>query len=181
MEARTTETKWYAVYTKARWEKKIAEILTHKKIENYCPLNKVVHQWSDRKKIVLEPLFTSYVFVKATEKMHSEIRKVSGVINFVYWLSKPAIIRNEEIDCIKNFLSDYNNVRLEKTRVSINDTVRVIKGPLMEYEGNVIAVKSKTVKIALPTLGYMMIAEVDKTSIKLVTQDGVIAKEYIHI
>jgi transcription antitermination factor NusG len=176
MESRTTETKWYAVYTKARWEKKIAEILTHKKIENYCPLNKVVHQWSDRKKIVLEPLFTSYV-----EKMHSEIRKLSGVINFVYWLSKPAIIRNEEIDCIKNFLSDYNNVRLEKTRVSINDTVRVIKGPLMEYEGNVIAVKSKTVKIALPTLGYMMIAEVDKTSIKLVTHDGVIAKEYIRV
>jgi len=180
MEPRTVEAKWYAVYTKARWEKKVAEMLTHKKIENYCPLNKVIRQWSDRKKIVLEPLFTSYVFVKTTEKMQSEIRKINGIINFVYWLSKPAVIRNEEIDSIKNFLSDYNNVKLEKTRVAINDTVRVTKGPLIEYEGSVIAVKSKTVKIALPTLGYMMVAEVDKTNIKIVN-NGSVLKEYIQV
>jgi transcription antitermination factor NusG len=180
MELKTVETKWYAVYTKARWEKKVAEILTNKKIENYCPLNKVVRQWSDRKKIVLEPLFTSYVFVKTTEKMHSEIRKINGIINFVYWLCKPAVIRNEEIDCIKNFLSDYNNVKLEKARVAINNTVRVTKGPLMEYEGSVIAVKSKTVKIALPTLGYMMVAEVDKTNIKIVS-NGSVLSEYTQV
>src|SRR6266487_5478200 len=146
---KTTEAKWYAVYTRPRWEKKVAEILTHKKIENYCPLNKVVRQWSDRKKVLLEPLFTSYVFVRTTEKLHSEIRKVNGIINFVYWLNKPAIIRNEEIDCIKSFLNDHKNVQLKKTPVGINDTVRVTKGPLMEYEGSVIAIKSKTVKIRL--------------------------------
>ena len=33
--------KWYAVYTRPRWEKKVAEILTRRKIENYCPINKV--------------------------------------------------------------------------------------------------------------------------------------------
>jgi hypothetical protein len=59
METKPFETKWYAVYTRPRWEKKVAEILTDKKIENYCPLNKVVRQWSDRKKIVHEPLFTT--------------------------------------------------------------------------------------------------------------------------
>src|SRR6266487_379982 len=149
---KTTEAKWYAVYTRPRWEKKVAEILTRKKIENYCPLNKVVRQWSDRKKILLEPMFTSYVFVKASEKEHLEIRKVDGIINFVYWLSKPAIIRNEEIDCIKKFLNDYNNVQVEKTPININATVRITQGPLMEYEGNVIAIKNKTVKIVLPSL-----------------------------
>src|SRR6266496_2745802 len=138
METKKIEPKWYAVYTRPRWEKKVAEILSEKKIENYCPLNKVVRQWSDRKKVVLEPLFTSYVFVRASEKEHLEIRKVDGIINFVYWLSKPAIIRNEEIDCIKNFLNEHNNVHLEKTPVGINDIVRVTKGALMEYEGNVI-------------------------------------------
>ena len=72
--------------------KKVAKILSAKKIENYCPLNKVVRQWSDRKKVVLEPLFTSYVFVRTIEKQHSEIRNVHGIVNFVYWLSKPPII-----------------------------------------------------------------------------------------
>jgi len=145
--------KWYAVYTRPRWEKKVAELMTDKKIENYCPLNKVVRQWSDRKKIVHEPLFTSYVFVRTMEKQLYEACKISGVINVVYWLSKPAVIRDEEIECIKNFLSDHKNVKLEKCSVNINDTVRVTKGPLMEYEGNVIAVKSTSVKISLPSLG----------------------------
>jgi len=163
--------KWYAVYTRQRWEKKVAYLLEKKGIEQYCPLNKVYRQWSDRKKLVLEPLFTSYVFVKTTEKMHAEIRNISGVINFVYWLSKPAIIHNEEIDGIKEFLNNHINVQLQKTPVSINDIVRVTKGPLVEYEGNVVAIKSKTVKIMLPSLGYMMVAEVEKTSIKVISHD----------
>ena len=58
---------WYAVYTRPRWEKKVASLLTKKKIENFCPLNKVVRQWADRKKTVYEPLFTSYVFVNTSE------------------------------------------------------------------------------------------------------------------
>jgi transcription antitermination factor NusG len=166
------EPKWYAIYTRQRWEKKVAGLLEKKGIECYCPLNKTIRQWSDRKKVVEEPLFNSYVFVKTIEKMHNEIKGLSGVINLVYWLSKPAIIRNEEIDCIKSFLKDYNNVRLEKTCVAINDTVKVTQGPLMEYEGNVIAIKSKTVKILLPSLGYMMVAEVEKMHIKKVNNEG---------
>jgi|SRR5690242_10596425 len=172
METNLIESKWYAVYTRPRWEKKVAEILTGKEIENYCPLNKVVRQWSDRKKIVLEPLFTSYVFVRTNEKLLFEICKVNGVINVVYWLKKPAVIREEEIDCIKNFLSEYKNVKLEKCSVNINDTVRITNGPLMEYEGNVIAVKSATVKISLPSLGYMMTAEVEKTNIEVIKSDA---------
>src|SRR5215211_2634080 len=95
------ESKWYAVYTKPRWEKKVADLLTRKQIENYCPLNKVKRQWSDRKKIVMEPLFQSYVFVRVPKNMLTMVRETSGVLNFVYWLQKPAIIRDEEIDLIK--------------------------------------------------------------------------------
>lgn len=179
METKIDDAKWYAVYTRPRWEKKVAEILTDKKIENYCPLNKVIRQWSDRKKIVLEPLFTSYVFVRTPEKLLYEVRKVNGVVNLVYWLSKPAVIRDEEIDCIKIFLSEHKNIKLEKCSVNVNDTVRIIKGPLMEYEGNVIAVKRATVKISLPSLGYAMIAEVEKTNVEVITPDAV--KEYIHL
>ena len=58
------EKKWFVVYTKSRCEKKVADLLTKKGIENYCPLNRVQKQWSDRKKIILAPLFTSYVFVR---------------------------------------------------------------------------------------------------------------------
>lgn len=163
---------WYAVYTKPRWEKKVAENLTKNTFESYCPLNRVLRQWHDRKKFVSEPLFSSYVFVKTEEARHAELSRISGIVNLVYWLRKPAVIKQEEIDAIRNFTGQYSNVLLEKTNVSLDDKVRVIKGPLITQEGNVIAVKSRTVKIALPSLGYIMVAEVEKQNIEIITSSG---------
>lgn len=158
---------WYAVYTRPRWEKKVSDLLTKKKIDNYCPLNRVVRQWADRKKIVFEPLFTSYVFVYAMPAEHLAIKQTDGILNFVYWLGQPAVIRDEEIDAIRQFLADYQDVQLEKTGVNVNDHVRISSGPLMWREGNVIEVKSKTVRVVLPSLGYAMVAEVEKSNVTL--------------
>lgn len=160
---------WYVVHTRPRWEKKIAHQLEQKKIEHYSPLNKVQRQWSDRKKIVLEPLFTGYVFVRLEEGQQIPVRQISGVLNFVYWLKKPAVIRNEEIETIKRFLDEYQYVKLEKTAVNVNDQVRVLSGPLMERQGNVLEIKHKTVKVSLPSLGYMLVAEIQKTNIEIVS------------
>ena len=80
------EKKWYVVYTRPRWEKKVSGILMSRGIEYYCPLNKVMKQWSDRKKIVLEPLFKGYVFIKIPESLKWEVKSVEGVLNYVYWL-----------------------------------------------------------------------------------------------
>ncbi|HVS97228.1 MAG TPA: UpxY family transcription antiterminator [Puia sp.] len=165
-------TNWYAVYTKPRWEKKVAEHLAKNRFESYCPLNRVLRQWHDRKKFVQEPLFASYVFVRTEECRHVELSRISGVVNLVYWLRKPAVIREEEIEAIKRFTHEYTNVQLEKTAVNVDDKVRVIKGPLITQEGNVIAVKSRTVKIALPSLGYIMVAEVEKQNVEIITPSG---------
>jgi transcription antitermination factor NusG len=162
------ETKWHAVYTKPRWEKKVDEILGKKNIESYCPLNKVQRQWSDRKKIVQEPLFASYVFVHVEEKVLPELKKVDGILNLVYWLGKPAVIRDHEIDVIRRFLNEHMNVHLEKALVNLNDQVRITSGPLMELEGQVIAVRNKTVKIILPSLGYQMVAEVSADNLEVI-------------
>jgi transcription antitermination factor NusG len=163
-----TNKKWYAVYTRPRWEKKVADLLVKKRIENYCPLNRVVRQWADRKKIVLEPLFTSYVFVHVTPLEHLAIKQTDGIMNFVYWLGQPAVIRDEEIDAVKQFLDEYQNVQLEKIHVNMHDRVRISSGPLMAQEGDVIEVRSKTVKVQLPTLGYALTAEVEKGNIEVI-------------
>ncbi|MBO9200842.1 MULTISPECIES: UpxY family transcription antiterminator [Niastella] len=163
-----TNKKWYAVYTRPRWEKKVADLLGRKHIEHYCPMNKIVRQWADRKKLVLEPLFTSYVFVHTTLQEHLTIKQTEGILNFVYWLGQPAVIRDEEIDTIKQFLDEYHNVQLEKINVNMHDRVRISSGPLMAQEGEVIEVRSKTVKVQLPTLGYAMTAEVEKNNVEII-------------
>src|SRR5688500_9485049 len=100
---------WYVVYTRPRWEKKVAETLSKKGIENYCPLNKVERQWSDRKKVIKDPLFKGYVFVKVPEISKWDVKKVDGIINYVYWLGTPAIVNEEEIITIRKFLQEFDN------------------------------------------------------------------------
>jgi transcription antitermination factor NusG len=165
------EKKWYAVYTRPRWEKKVAETLTKKGIENYCPLNKVRKQWADRRKTVMEPLFTSYVFVHVTETDQLQLKKTDGVINLVYWLGKAAVIRDIEIEMIRHFLNEHSNIQLEKTKINLNDMVRVINGPLMEQEGKVVAIKYKSVKVLLPSLGFIMTADIETNNIEVISSE----------
>lgn len=163
--------KWYAIYTKPRWEKKVNNLLLQKGIESYCPLNKVRRKWSDRIKTIEEPLFKSYVFVRIKEEERTNVRMTSGVVNFVYWNGKPAVIKEKEIQTIKLFLDEYENVEVQKIEVSPGDTVQVIAGPMMDKEGKVLEVKNKTVKLCIDSLGYMLIAYIDKSKLIPVRQN----------
>lgn len=161
--------KWYVLYTRSRCEKKVAANLSKKGIENYCPLNMKVRQWSDRKKIIHEPVFTSYVFVRTLEtELHRIKGSCSDIVNVVYWIGKPAVVRDEEIIEIKSFLNEYQDVQLEKKQVNLHDHVRILRGPLMNYEGEVLSVGSNQIKLILPSLGYMMIAEISKSNINII-------------
>ena len=171
--------KWFAVYTKPKWEKKVARLLTDRDIQNYCPLNLVVRQWSDRKKAVYEPLFTSYVFVHVTEKQQSELRQVPGIINLVLWLNKPAEIKEKEIQAIREFLDAYKSVKLEKGVVNLNDKVRILSGPLMDYKGDVVEIRNNSIKVILPSLGYQMTAEIQKSNVEIMSDSGPELSKYL--
>lgn len=159
------EEKWFAVYTKPRWEKKVAEELTKYQIENFCPLNRVIRKWSDRKKTVYVPLFTSYVFVHLSEKQLRELYKITGILSIVNWLGKPAVIKDEEIETIKRFLNEHSDVKLEKTDVHLNDQIRITSGTFLNNEGQIVAIKNNVIRVALESLGYAMYVEVDNTSV----------------
>ncbi len=157
--------KWYAVYTKPRWEKKVNSLLTEKGFDSYCPLNKVRRKWSDRIKLVEEPLFKSYVFVNIEESERNSIRMTNGVMNFVYWLGKPAVIKEKEIIAIKNFLNDYEDVQISPIQLSPSQRVKITTGPLMDREGKVVDIRGKMVKVAIDSLGYILMAYINRTKL----------------
>lgn len=159
--------KWYAVYTRPRWEKKVHLLLKDKGIESYCPLNKVRRKWSDRIKVVEEPLFKSYVFVKVGEGDKAAVRTTDGVINFIYWDGKPAVIRDKEIEAIKKFLDEHEQVRLIKTDFKPAQRVVVTAGTLMDKEGHILEVKNKVAKVAIESMGYILVADIDKHKLAL--------------
>jgi transcription antitermination factor NusG len=157
--------KWLAVYSRPRWEKKINQLLLEKGLESYCPLNKVRRKWSDRIKVVEEPLFKSYVFVKISDDDRTTVRMTPGVINFVYWEGKPAVIRDKEISAIKRFLNEYENVEVQSMDLRVDQRVKITTGPLMDREGQVMSLNRKTVKVAIDSMGYVLIANIERTKL----------------
>lgn len=140
--------------------------LTQLGFESYCPLNKVRRKWSDRIKVVEEPLFKSYVFVHIEDTLRPEIRYVDGVLNFVYWNKKPAVVKDEEIVAIKRFLSEYDNVEVKSIDVQPADEVVISAGVMMGAKGRVLRVMGNNiVEVRIESLGFILTAKFDKKAI----------------
>jgi transcription antitermination factor NusG len=168
---------WYVLYTKPRCQKKVADQLARKRVEHYCPMNRLVRPWSGRKEFIQEPLFSSYIFVRITEEELYDIKETHGVVNVVYWLGKPAIISNEEIEVIAEFLVEHNNVKLERSGVNIQDKVPIITDSFMYQDGRDIQLTEKLVKVQLPSLGYALVAQGTKETAKVVQMKPGMPKE----
>jgi transcription antitermination factor NusG len=154
---------WFVVYTKPRWEKKVYKLLVENSIDAYCPINKIRKKWSDRYKIVEEPLFKSYVFVHIDASELTNVRMIDGVLNFVYWNKKPAIVKDFEIDNIKKFLGEYEHVEIVPIEIQPNDTVRIASGAFMDMEGKVMQQLGQFVEVEIKSLGFKLIAKVEKS------------------
>ncbi len=156
---------WYVVYTRPQCEKKVATLLAKKKIENFVPFVNVATQKLRKNKTVTKPLFASYVFVYATDMDVALMRHTDGVINLLYWLGKPAVIADAEVKAIKEFTADYQNIDLERLPVNSSLLEKNFYRSSYEIDGNLVAIKNKTIKINLPSLGYAMIANLKEESV----------------
>jgi transcription antitermination factor NusG len=139
---------WYVVYTRQGMEQKVTKELQKRNIESYCPVNKVQNKWWTLKKSAGQPLFSSCVFVKIDEKDVAALKKINGVVNVLYWLGKPAVVKEQEIHMIKDFLCNHTNVKVEKTSVR---NLNYVYGTSTEKS-------VANYKIELPTLGYRVVA-----------------------
>jgi transcription antitermination factor NusG len=159
---------WYAIYTKPRWEKKVNNILLEKGLESYCPLNKVERKWSDRMKTVEEPLFKSYVFVRVNQEEQSKVRMTNGVVNFVYWQGKPAMIKDKEIEIIRKFLHEYKDVKAEPLDLRRDARVRIRQGIFMEKEAKIKKVEGNRVQVIIESIGYSLVAFVERANLSMI-------------
>lgn len=89
----------------------------------------------------------------------------NGAINFVYWDGKPAVIKEKEITAIKRFLDEYENVEARPNQLKVNQRVRITNGSLMDQEGKVLDVRHKTARVAIDSLGYILVAHIDRTKL----------------
>lgn len=128
--------KWYAVYTKSRFEKKIYWALQNSGFKAFLPLIREKRIWSDRVKSVQVPLLPSYVFLKIAKAHFSHIYLYPGFVRFVYFNGKPSEIKEEEI-CLMEEIITHGFPVQNTTCCGAGDWVRIVRGPLKGWKGRV--------------------------------------------
>ncbi|WP_241077710.1 UpxY family transcription antiterminator [Flavimarina sp. Hel_I_48] len=147
---------WFVVYVKPKQEIKVCEQLSDLDVEAYAPCRKETRQWSDRKKQVDIPLFTSYVFVKLSEKERSLVFDVPGVVRYLFWLGKPAIVREKEIATLKDWLESDEIDDVAISQYKAGDRITINKGVLKGREAQIQKVGKATIRMILKELGVVV-------------------------
>lgn len=151
---------WYVLYVKPKSEKKVAEMLQKMQIEVYCPLIKEVRQWSDRKKTIENVLFKSYVFVRLTDRERHRVFGVPGVVRYLFWLGKPAIVRDEEIQTIEKWLNDDDIADISLSKLIPGDELYIKNGILKDQKAIIQKVGKKRIRLVIPGLGVVLNARI---------------------
>jgi transcription antitermination factor NusG len=141
---------WYAVYTKSRHEKRVAERLRDKGIEVYLPLIVKLNQWRDRKKEVEEPLLKGYVFVRIDNKLRMQVLQTDGIVYFVKIGNDIPVIPDWQIEAMKIFIREYGE-KIEMAsyqKFKIGQKVVVTEGAMKGLKGSVIQ-QGKKVRFAV--------------------------------
>lgn len=157
---------WMVLCTKPRSEKKVQERLSLMGYEVYCPCQRILKQWSDRKKWVEEPIFKSYIFIKSAQSEFSkiDILQSQGVVRFLYWLGKPAEVKQVEIDAIKTFLGEYNYIQIHS--FDQGSTLKVTEGVFKGAKGRVIYQTKNEIVLKIDQLGMSLSARMSKVSVE---------------
>ena len=147
--------KWFVLYTKPNFEIKVADGINAHGINAYCPTFTQIKQYSDRKKKVQKPLLPSYVLVQLSEQDRPNVFSIPGVVRYLFWLGKPAVVQEEEIELLRNNLKGvFDDAKISK--LSIGKEYTIPSGPLKGQTGTVLDVLKNKLRLELPSLGLFV-------------------------
>src|SRR6266851_10312246 len=101
----TIDPQWYAAYTSANHEKRVAEQLGVRSVEHFVPLYESMRRWKDRKVRLQLPLFPGYVFVRLALRDRLRVLQIPGVVRLVGFNGQPAALPDEEMEILRSGLS----------------------------------------------------------------------------
>jgi len=128
------EEKWYAVYTWARHEKRVAAQMGQRRIRGFLPLYRSMHRWKDRRKEIELALFPSYVFVHLALRDRVRVLEIPGVVNIVSSRGKPTPLADGEIESLQRGVDGCVSMEPHPF-LQVGRRVRVRSGPFVGLEG----------------------------------------------
>ncbi|HMM11483.1 MAG TPA: UpxY family transcription antiterminator [Bacteroidales bacterium] len=168
----TNEKKWYAIYTRSRGEKKLAIELEYAGIEHFLPLVKRLKQWSDRKKLVDEPLFRCYVFVRITESDFFKVTNLPYAMRFVKFEGKPVEIPSNQIMAIRHYLKDPEPDETHTYDLHEGQLVRVKSGTMEGIIGRLVQVRNQfRLVVLIDALGKTIRLNIPRSRVEPVNEN----------
>ena len=160
---------WHAVYLRYRTEKKVYGELLSKGIDCYLPLRVTRRVWSDRVKTIEEPLLPGYVFVRVSIDEYYDVLLTTGVLRYVTFENKPAVIPECQIQALKSFLEyDNSGIKVSTERIVKGNVVKITSGPLKGVVGEVVNVRGKKwIMIRFEKLGYAVQVDLGLNEIEI--------------
>ena len=159
------DNKWFVLTTKSRQEKKVAETLENAGFTVYCPLQNVKRTWSDRIKIVEEPLFRGYIFIHIHENNRDEVFNVVSSIRYLFWLKKSAVVRTEEIEAIQKWLGHFDHEQIHLEKLERGSLVKLNSGPFMGQKALLIDYGQNKAVIRLKSVGLQLTVRLKENEI----------------
>jgi transcriptional antiterminator RfaH len=151
---------WYVAYTRSRYEHVLERLLNNINISAYIPKHRYIKQWSDRKKLVEEPLFKSYVFVHATPLEYHLSVTIPGFVRYVHHCGKPAVISEKEMEFIRIASEKYENIEIVENKWAIGDRAIIVKGALKGHLGTIVQFRGKyRVAFSIESLGLALLVD----------------------
>ncbi len=161
---------WYALYSRARNEKKLHLLLAKQSIESFLPLVRTLKQWSDRKKWVEEPMIRSYVFVRITEREYFTVLNTPGAVRYVFFEGRPAEIPNWQIEALKKAVEVGKDFEISNEQFDPGDRILIAKGPFRGIEGELVEAKGKRkVVVRIEHTGYNLLLTIPPGYLKNIT------------
>jgi transcription antitermination factor NusG len=160
------EPRWYAAYTYPRHEKRVAEHLSGRSVEHFLPLSTYLSRWKDRQKLIQQPLFPSYIFVRLDLKDRLQVLGVPGIVNLVSFHGLPEPLPEGDIDALRAGLSQTRDIQ-RHAYINAGRRVRIVRGPLAGFTGIVRRIKGNfRVILSVELIRRSFVVDVDVSSLE---------------
>jgi transcription antitermination factor NusG len=142
--------------------------LSDKGVESYLPLKREMRVWSDRKKWVETPLFSSYVFVRVSEREYYDAISSHWAVRYVCFEGRAVPIPDSQIESLKLFLEDTKrDVELTSRSLKKGDHLEVTIGPLKGVRGELLQLRGQhRIVIRFISLGCCVHADISLDEVK---------------
>ncbi len=127
---------WFAVQTKARFEKVAHQVLLSKGYDAFLPLYSSRRQWNRRAAVVEVPLFSGYLFCRMDPAKRLPVLTTPGVIRILSSGKTLLPVPESEVQSVRNLLE--TGLQPEPWPFAIGDKVEIPAGPLRGICGTVV-------------------------------------------